>query len=275
MPSDPLDVALPRADFPMLPNVRVVLARPRHPGNIGAVARAMKTMGLSDLALVAPERYPHPDAKARASGALDVLEAASVHASLADALAGCTLAVGLSARRREIVAEVLTPAQAAPRILAEAGLGHGSRGRVALVFGNETFGLSREELSACQWLMAIPSNPAYASLNLGSAVQVVAYELRRALEAGAPPVVQEDAGDYAGIDDVERFFRELERALIAIEFLDPATPKRLMPKLRRLFSRTRITREEMNILLGMAAAMNVSAGRQGSSDKALDPGESK
>lgn len=238
----------------LLNRIRIVLAGTSHPGNIGAAARAMKTMGLSELYLVAPERFPDEQATAMASGAADVLEKAVVCAALEEALAGTTLAVGASSRRREIVAEVLTPAEAVAGLLQEAAAGH----KVALVFGNETFGLSNEELGCCQWLMAIPANPQYSSLNLAAAVQVAAYELRvQALDetAWSPPEI-----DGADLADVERFYAELEKTLAGIGFLDPASPKRLMPKLRRLFARTRLAKEELNILRGFLAAVNDKAG---------------
>lgn len=238
----------------LLDRIRIVLVRTSHPGNIGAAARAMKTMGLSQLHLVAPDSFPHEQAAAMASGAADVLEAANVCATLAEALGGTTLAVGASTRRREIVAEVVTSAEAAPRLLHEAAGGH----NVALVFGNETLGLSNEELGYCQLLMSIPANPEYSSLNLAAAVQVAAYELRmQALgeTAWSPPDI-----DGADLADVERFYAELERTLIAIGFLNPASPKRLMPKLRRLFARTRLAREELNILRGFLAAVNEKGG---------------
>jgi TrmH family RNA methyltransferase len=238
----------------LLNRIRIVLVRTSHPGNIGAAARAMKTMGLSRFYLVAPESFPHEQATAMASGATDMLEGAIVCATLAEALAGTTLAVGASARRREIVAEVLTPAEAAPRLLHEAA----GNSNVALVFGNETFGLSNDELGCCQCLMSIPANPDYSSLNLAAAVQVAAYELRlQAMDetAWSPPDI--DAADLA---DVERFYVELEKTLIGIGFLDPESPKRLMPKLRRLFARTRLATEELNILRGFLVAVNEKAG---------------
>ncbi len=231
----------------LLSNIRIVLCRPSHPGNIGAAARAMKTMGLSQLYLVAPKKYPHPDAEAMASGAVNVLESAMVCASLEEALVGCMLAIGTSTRQRDLQTALLTPGQAAGQVLTEA-----QGGNVALVFGNETFGLSKEELARCQALMTIPANPEYSSLNLGAAVQVMAYELRRTALSEAFPQPVLDAADLA---EVERFFTHLEQTLISIGFLNPASPKRLMPKLRRLFSRTRLEREEINILRGMLSAM--------------------
>lgn len=238
----------------LLDRIRIVLVHTSHPGNIGAAARAMKTMGLKALYLVAPEKFPHEQATAMASGAADVLDNAVICTSLEQALAGTTLAVGASTRRREIVAEVLTPAEAVAGVLQEAAVGN----TVALIFGNETFGLSNEELGCCQWLMSIPANPDYTSLNLAAAVQVAAYELRQqALDecAWTPPEI-----DGADLADVERFYVELEKTLIEIGFLDPASPKRLMPKLRRLFARTRLAKEELNILRGFLSAVNEKTG---------------
>ena len=231
----------------LLSNIRIVLARPSHPGNIGAAARAMKTMGLSDLWLVSPKKFPHPDAEAMASGAVDLLECATVSDTLEAALTGCVLAIGTSTRQRDLQAALLTPEDAANKALAEA-----RQGKVAIVFGNETFGLSKEELACCQALMTIPANPDYSSLNLGAAVQVAAYVLRRtALEENfAEPELE-----AADLEEVERFYAHLEQTLIQIGFLNPASPRRLMPKLRRLFSRTRLQKEEINILRGMLSAM--------------------
>ena len=235
------------SDPNLLANVRIVLARTSHPGNIGAAARAMKTMGLSQLWLVDPAVFPNSQAEAMASGATDVLAQARVCGSLAEALAGTRLALGLSARRRDLVAEVLTPGEAASRALIEA-----QAAPVALVFGNEANGLSGEELALCQALVTIPANPEYSSLNLAAAVQVLAYELRQAwLDRAAWPQPEFDA---APLEEIERFYGHLEKALADLEFLNPGSPGRLMLKLRRLFSRTRLAREEVNILRGVLAA---------------------
>lgn len=231
----------------LLANIRVVLARTSHPGNIGGAARAMKTMGLTDLVLVDPAVFPNSQADAMASGATDILASARVCATLAEALADTTLALGLSARRRDIVAEILTPRDAAPRALAEA-----QAGRVALVFGNETNGLSNEELALCQVLVTIPGNPDYCSLNLAAAVQVLAYEVRQAwLGAEGWP---QPAFEPASVGEIEQFYAHLEAALADLDFLNPGSPGKLMLKLRRLFSRTRLAKEEVNILRGMLSA---------------------
>jgi tRNA(Leu) C34 or U34 (ribose-2'-O)-methylase TrmL len=177
-----------RPDFTLnavspLPKVRIVLVETSHPGNLGAVARAMKVMGLSDLALVNPQCAIDDEARARASGAADVLESARIFASLDAALADAVLVAACTSRRRDLPHPAFTPRQAAPEIL---GLARG--GPVAVVFGSETFGLSNEQLMKCRWLINIPANPDYASLNLGAAVQVLAYELRATLEDAVLPL---------------------------------------------------------------------------------------
>jgi len=235
------------ADPKLLANIRVVLTRTSHPGNIGAAARAMKTMGLSRLVLVGPAVFPNSQADAMASGAADLLAQASVCATLAEALADTTLALGVSARRRDIVAEVLTPPEASRRLLTEARIGP-----VALVFGNETSGLSNEELSLCQGLVTIAANPDYSSLNLAAAVQVLSYEIRQAwLEHASWPQPEIDAATGA---EIERFYGHLETALADLEFLNRGSPGKLMLKLRRLFARTRLAKEEVNILRGILTA---------------------
>jgi TrmH family RNA methyltransferase len=235
------------ADPKLLANIRVVLTRTSHPGNIGAAARAMKTMGLSQLFLVDPTIFPNSQAEAMASGAADLLTQANICATLEDALAEATLALGVSARRRDIVAEVLTPPEAAVRLLTEAQVGP-----VALVFGNETSGLSNEELSLCQGLVTIPANPDYSSLNLAAAVQVLSYEIRQGwLHQASWP---QPAFDAAKLGDVERFYGHMEAALAELEFLNPGSPGKLMLKLRRLFARTRLAQEEVNILRGILTA---------------------
>lgn len=228
-------------------NLRVVLCRPTHPGNIGAAARAMKTMGLSQLVLVNPKRFPDPDADARASGAQDVLEQAQVVASLDDALAGTVLAAGLSARRRDLPHVQLDPRQAASLLTEEA-----RRGPVALVFGTEMSGLTIEEIGKCRLLVSIPANPSYSSLNLAAAVQVMAYEIRLALETAVPPRF---APEPAAFEDIEELYRHLEQVLMEIGFLDPDNPRRLMQRLRRLFARSGLEKEEVNILRGVLNAV--------------------
>jgi len=235
------------ADPQLLANIRIVLTRTSHPGNIGAAARAMKTMELTRLYLVDPAVFPNSQADAMASGAADLLTQATVCATLAEALADAAFALGVTARRRDIAFEVLTPPEASIRLLAEA-----QAGPVALVFGNETSGLSNEELSLCQGLVTIAANPAYSSLNLAAAVQVLSYEIRQTwLGHASWPKAELDA---ATGDEMERFYGHLETALAELEFLNPGSPGKLMLKLRRLFARTRLAKEEVNILRGILTA---------------------
>ena len=236
-----------QADPKLLSNIRIVLARTSHPGNIGAAARAMKTMGLSQLVLVQPYLFPNSQADAMAASAGDLLAQAHVCSTLDEALMGTTLALGVSARRRDIVTEVLTPPESAVRLLTEA-----QAGPVALVFGNETSGLSNEELSQCQGLVTIAANPDYSSLNLAAAVQVLSYEIRQNwLQHASWPQPDVDA---ARLDDIERFYAHLETTLADLEFLNKGSPGKLMLKLRWLFARTRLAQEEVNILRGILTA---------------------
>jgi len=229
-----------------LSRIRVVLLRPSHPGNIGAAARAMKTMGITQLRLVRPKRFPHPDARAMASGALDVLESARACASLEEALAGTTFSVALSARERELSHSPLDARAAARELLRAA-----RKDEVALVFGNETAGLSNRDVMRCSALARIPANPEYPSLNLAHAVQVIAYELRMA--ARASPAAPARTG-RATHEDIEKLFVHLERSLWASGYLHPRHPRKLMDRLRRLFAKARLERVEVNILRGMLAA---------------------
>jgi TrmH family RNA methyltransferase len=232
----------------MLSRIRVVLSHTSHPGNIGATARAMKTMGLTQLYLVNPKLFPHADATARASGADDVLAAAKVCADLDEALAGCRLVVGASARSRSIPCPVIGPAECA-RMAADAS----SQGEVALLFGCEQSGLSNPEIDRCQYLVQIPTNPDYGSLNLASAVQILCYEIRVAFldgqdvnGAGVPVPVS--------ADEMERFYVHLEQTLVQLGFLDPANPRHLMRRLRRMYNRARPDENEVNILRGILTA---------------------
>lgn len=238
---------------PVLPvifdRIRVVLARPSHPGNIGAVARAMKTMGLSRLYLVQPKAFPHEEAYTRASGAVDVLDNAKVCDSLQEALSGVTLAAAMTARRRELSLPMQWSREAALTLAGQ--LQSSELDDVALVFGNETFGLSNEELSLCQIPVMIPTNPVYASLNLGSAAQLMCYEMHMALRSGSLQTAPAQFGTLATVDEVEQLHAHFERAMTASGFFDPANPKRLMPRLRRLFGRVQLERDEVNILRGM------------------------
>ncbi len=237
----------PRGGFT---STRFVLVEPSHPGNVGAAARALKTMGFSRLVLVAP-RVAHvqsdPEAIAMASGADDVLASAHVVPTLADALSGVHWSVALTARLREY-----GPPQLAPRAAAQEAFHQATGGDIALVFGNERTGLSNDDVERCSALAHIPANPAYSSLNLAQAVQVLCYELRIAYLGESGGDARADAGPRASSDEIERMFVHLENALIALDFLDPANPKKLMSRLRRLFARAGLEREEVNIVRGIA-----------------------
>lgn len=230
----------------MLARVRVVLVETSHSGNLGAAARAMKTMGLARLVLVNPRCAIDAQARALASGAVDVLEAAVTVPDMDAALAGVALSAATTARRRDLPHPAYTPRQAAPSLLAQASAG----GEVALVFGSETFGLSNAQLSKCRWLIHIPSNSDYASLNLAQAVQVLAYELRATLTDW---VLELPAFELARHEETEAMLAELERTLMGIGFLDPARPKRLMPRLRRFFARAGLEKEELALWRGILA----------------------
>lgn len=243
----------------LLSRIRVVLCRPSHPGNIGAAARALKTMGLSNLYLVQPKQFPDPEADTRATGAVDVLHRAQIVASLPDALAGCVFVAALSARQRDLGPVIGQPRETVARLLAEA-----EQGDVALVFGNETMGLSNEEILHCQAAVTIPTNPEFSSLNLGSAVQVLCYECRMAAFAERPPSggqgVTPFASPAATHDEVEGLLGHLESVVTDTGFYNPEQPGRLMPKLRRLFSRARLEKDEVNILRGVLASTQVKTG---------------
>nr|WP_254208347.1 RNA methyltransferase [Burkholderia multivorans] len=234
-------------------STRFVLVEPSHPGNVGAAARALKTMGFARLVLVAP-RVPHvqsdPEAIAMASGADDVLASAHVVPTLGEALSGVQWSIALTARTREY-----GPPRLAPRAAAAHARTQVESGDIALVFGNERTGLANEHVEQCSALAHIPANPAYSSLNLAQAVQVLAYELRVAFLEQASEAAQQPAADTGALaqsDEIERMYLHLENALIALDFLDPRNPKKLMPRLRRLFARTGLEREEVNILRGIA-----------------------
>jgi tRNA/rRNA methyltransferase len=237
------------ADTP-LARIRIVLSHPSHPGNIGAAARAMKTMGLSRLVLVAPKCFPDAEASARASGAVDVLEQAQVCQTLEEALHGVVLVAGMTARRRDLAAPFVWPRDAAAELVATA-LPAGRE--VALLFGNETAGLSNEELAHCHLGVTIPANPEYSSLNLGAAVQLMCYELR--LACVSPGVLPQGGAAPATSDEVEGLHGHLERVAVATGFLDPTQPKRLMQRLRRLFARARLEHEEVSILRGFLSTI--------------------
>jgi len=236
-----------------LPRIRVVLSRPSHPGNIGAAARAVKTMGLRQLVLVRPKRFPAPEARAMASGALDILESARVCSDLGEALAGTTFSVALSARPRELSHRQLSAREAARELVAAA-----RRNEVAIVFGNETVGLANREIMSCSCLARIPASEEYASLNLGQAVQVMAYEIRMAALARAATSPKFDPAPH---EDLERLYAHLERSLTASGFLDPRDPRKLMERLRRLIARAKPDKVEVSLLRGMLSRWDRPRGK--------------
>jgi tRNA/rRNA methyltransferase len=243
-------------DDAVLDRIRIVLVAPSHPGNVGATARAMKVMGLSRLALVAP-RYDdvltQADALAFASGAVDVLENARVHATLDDALAGTTHAIAMSAREREFAPPLTTLRAAAVAAIDSAR--RSSKRSIAFVFGSERYGLSNEDVLRCQARCRIETSDAYGSLNLAQAVQLVAYECRIAALAVKSPREHDDVAAPASHEEREALIDHFEQGLLAIGYLDPDAPKKLMPRLRRLFARARLEHEEVQWLRGMAKAM--------------------
>ena len=238
----------------LLKRVRVVLVSPSHPGNVGSVARAMKTMGLSDLVLVTPRDagvLASTEANSLASGATDVLGQARIVATLPQALAESHFALAFTSRRRELSHGVLPLRDAASAMAGELQSNANARG--ALVFGSETFGLSNDEVDRCQAIVNIPANPDYSSLNLSHAVQLATYELR--LACGAADIPRPAERDIANTGAVDGFLDHLESSAIASGFLDPASPKRFTTRMRRLFTRARLEPEEVAILRGLLAAL--------------------
>ncbi|SOD40871.1 RNA methyltransferase [Nitrosovibrio sp. Nv4] len=239
-----------------LDNVRVVLSHTTHPGNIGAAARAMKTMGLASLYLVNPKFFPDKEAERRAAGAWDILNKTRVCADLDDALSGTVLAAAVTARPRDLSHEVFDARRGAMELLEQA-----RQDPVALVFGTEMSGLTTLEVSKCQIVVHIPANPEYSSLNLASAVQLMAYELRMAMpETGKMEAFSSRTGmagvtgGAAGFDEIELLCHHLERVAVSSGFLNPQEPKRLMQRIRRLFARARLEKEEVSILRGILGA---------------------
>ncbi len=241
----------------LFPLVRVVLVETTHPGNIGAAARAMKNMGLCQLVLVSPRSFPHDKAIWRSASASDVVENARVVSSLAEAIEGCELVIGTSARDRRIPWPMLEPKSCGEKVFAEQAAGR----QVAIVFGREAHGLKNEELQKCHFHVNIPTGKAYSSLNLAMAVQVLSYELLQASlnEARAPYVDGDDQRwdmSFAKTEAIENMFVHLEQTLVEVGFHDPENPRQLMTRLRRMFNRIRPDEMEVNILRGFLTAIN-------------------
>lgn len=234
-------------------SVRIILVGTTHPGNIGAVARAMKNMGQHDLVLVNPRYFPHEEASARASGADDILAAARVVGDLDEALADCGYVAGASARSRTIGWPSMAPRECAVRLIEES-----ANGTVAAVFGPEKSGLTNDDLDRCHTLLTIPTDPGFSSLNLAMAVQVLTYELRVAGIDNPQPTPISEVPLATG-EEMQHFYTHLERVLTVSGFLDPENPRQLMRRLRRLFSRAAPDKNEINILRGILTSLAVDA----------------
>ena len=234
----------------MVSKIRIVLVETSHPGNIGAVARAMKTMGLADLWLVNPRYFPHPEATALAAGAGDVVEHAHVVLSLAEALAPCQLIFGLTARTRTLEWPLLTPRAAATKVVSEGGAMD-----VAFVFGREQSGLNNDELARCHYAVNIPANPVYSSLNIAAAVQIVCYELFNCTSVKDRKADTELETRFIAAADMEGFYKHCAAAMRHVGFFNAGNPDVVMLRLRRLFSRTRLDENEHNIWRGFFRAV--------------------
>ena len=236
----------------MFDNVHIVLSHTSHPGNIGAAARALKTMGLKNLTLVNPKTYPHPDAIAMAAGSEDILQNALLYDSLESAIAQSQLVIGTSARDRSLEWPMLTPRAAAEKIVSVM-----QQQRIALLFGTESSGLSNTELQKCHFHVQIPADNDYSSLNIAAAVQILTYEIRLAALTSAEIAIDNENSDdrnsldYVTSAQMEGFYQHLEQVISQIGFLKPQQPNRIMPRLRRLFQRARVETAELNILRGI------------------------
>ncbi|MCL1139851.1 tRNA (cytosine(32)/uridine(32)-2'-O)-methyltransferase TrmJ [Shewanella pneumatophori] len=253
----------------MLSNIRVVLVGTSHPGNIGSTARAMKTMGLSTLYLAEPKVEPDGHSIALAAGASDILKHAITVGSVEEAIADCSLVIATSARSRTLDWPMLEPREAGEKLV-----GSALNGPVAIVFGRENNGLTNEELQRCDYHVAIPANPEYTSLNLAQAVQIICYEARVAHLAQVQSTTEvvaveadESEQDYPSSKERENFFEHLENTLFSTNFIVKNHPGQVMTKLRRLFSRTRIERQEMNILRGILTSVDKVVAKNETKDK--------
>ncbi len=250
--------------------IKIVLVEPSHPGNIGAAARAAKTMCIENLVLVNPVDFPSGQARARATGAIDVLERAVLCSSLKEAVADCTFVVGASARERGLQCPEITPDNLGARVWQEL-----EQGDVAIVFGRESSGLSNEELDQCHYLTTIPANWEFSSLNLASAVQVISYEIYNAFlkKTSENKIVNNDLNRNEGVDplatveQLENLFEHMQQVLYEIDFFDPKQPKLLMRRLRHLYSRARLTLVETNILRGILSATQKAKRQTNTLDK--------
>ena len=226
-----------------LDQIKIVMVETTHSGNIGSAARALKTMGLSNLCVVAPKCEIDDQCRSLASSAVDIIEQVEIVDSLDDAIADCELVIGASARDRQLSWPQLTARQCGEQAIA-------ATGKVAILFGRESSGLTNDELQKCHYHVHIQANPDYSSLNIASAIQVIAYECRMAALAHTPDVAS-NKEPLAKAEQIEGFYQHLEKVLVDIEFLDPNNPRLLMPKMRRLFARALLEVKEVNILRGI------------------------
>ena len=244
----------------MLENVKIVLVNTTHPGNIGATARAMKTMGLEQLVLVSPQRFPSAECSARAAGADDILAHSQVFSSLEEAVADCELVFGSSARARSIAWPEVTPEAAAEQIMARVNTTAG----MAVVFGCESSGLSNEQLEICHAMIRIPTNKDFSSLNIASAVQIICYEIgKQYLARQETETARDNPESPVTAEQMEYFYQHIQDTLSDIGYLDPEQPRRLMRRLKRLFNRTRLDGNEYNILRGILTAVRNAAAKKG------------
>ncbi len=234
----------------MLENVRIVLVNTSHTGNIGSAARAMKTMGLSDLVLVDPVQPPDSHASALAAGATDILGNIRTFDTLQEAIADCSLTIATSARSRTLSWPMLEPRECGKKVVQE-----GQAGKVALVFGRENSGLTNEELQQCQFHVHIPANPEYSSLNLAMAVQTLSYEVRMNYLDSVNAQFEEFEAEYPNSEQLDGFYTHLEDALNHTGFIVKNHPGQVMAKLRRLFNRARPESHELNILRGVLSSI--------------------
>ena len=241
----------------VLDSVRIVLVQTYHPGNIGAIARAMKTMGLNELYLVDPTDYPAEEASSRAAGALDVLDNATVVETLSEALADCTQVFATSARKRNYTRPQVTAEEAAGWVKAN------PNEKIAIVFGRERMGLSNEQLGMCQQLLYIPGNPEYDVLNIGSAVQIVSYELfkqlgmhRDEIETSEINTSEAETEEYASQQDMERFYQHLESTLSDTGFLVKNHPGEAIQRLQQMFARAQPNAKELRMLRGILGSVD-------------------
>ena len=238
-----------------LDNVKIVLVETSHTGNMGSAARAMKTMGLTNLCLVNPIIKPDSQSISLAAGASDIIKQAQIFSSLEEAVADCSLVIGTSARPRSLQWPNLTPKECGDKIIAEAAC----HAQVALVFGRERVGLTNDELQKCHFHVGIPANPDYSSLNLAMSVQVLSYEIRMSMlstQNSSLKLDHQDVIEYPKDEDIERFYQHLEQTLLQTGFINPNHPGQIMGRLRRLFTRARIEQQELNILRGILTSVD-------------------